>query len=229
MMRSRALALAMICLSLSGFQMGCDRLISHGDLPEVSADSSILILKAIAKASPSPATLPPSITTFSQTDSKSGLKHVEIQPSAAFDSHGPDTVYADLASATNTIAFDMLKNAALTVGEKSPVVLVASENFDEGSAPDEYKLRDAKRLRVELNRAADGRIIFMGTVLASLTTNNSTGNKAPFRLEASLSEVGRFKEPEDQNLCCRKIQVQIVNQESNKTIWDETYLFRDRM
>lgn len=77
----------------------------------------------------------------------------------------------DIVAMTDQMMRDMLANYTLAGGEVSPRVIVDAEYFVNDSSQAINKNAITDRLRVNLNRAANGRMVFVGRAYADMVSH----------------------------------------------------------
>lgn len=101
-------------------------------------------------------------TTGGGIMNSSGVAPVNVDSSVKGPVNGVGIEGHDIISMTDQMVRDMLANPELTKREKAPGVIIDAEDFKNDSSQPINKNMITDRLRINLNRAAAGRLKFVG-------------------------------------------------------------------
>jgi hypothetical protein len=107
-------------------------------------------------------------TTTSPTQNVAGSPTVELDPNSRGPVAGVGIEGQDIASMTDQMMRDMLGNATLANRSKPPQVIVDGEYFSNESSQRINRNLIADRLRINLNRASQGRMVFVSRQSAAM-------------------------------------------------------------
>jgi hypothetical protein len=171
-----------------------------------------------------------------------GVATVQVDPSVAGPVSGIGIEGHDIVSMTDQMMRDMLSNAALTDRAKPPRVVVDSQYFkNEGSqAINRDIITD--RLRVNLNRASQGRLTFVTRVNLTMvagerdlkrqgvTDVGTTGMTkammgADYRLAGVISTLDSRSPKTGMMQRYNQVSFEMVDLESGEIVWSGLYEF----
>ena len=138
-------------------------------------------------------------------------------------SHPPAPASSDLDAAADQIVDDMLALPDLAGEQLAPRILVADANMESDEAGGCERL--ANRLRVELNRVANGRILFVSPSLASIERSR-TSRGIDCRLEGCL-ETAEAADRAAAPPMNRTLALKLVGETTNRTLWSCQYVVAD--
>jgi PBP1b-binding outer membrane lipoprotein LpoB len=178
----------------------------------------------------------------SQTPNPSGVATTSIDPSRVGPVSGLGIEAHDIVSMTDQMMRDMLGNATLATQAKPPRVVIDSQYFrNEGSqAINRDIITD--RLRVNLNRAAQGRLTFVTRVNLNMvagerdlkregaTDIGTTGMTkammgADYRLTGVISTLDSRSSKSGMMQRYNQVSFEMVDLESGEIVWSGLYEF----
>ena len=98
----------------------------------------------------------------------SGMRVVELDPGTRGPVAGVGIEGQDIVSMTDRMMRDMMSNPTLAAAQRPPQIIVDGEFFENESAQRLNKNAITDRLRVGLNRNAQGRMVFVGRHYAGM-------------------------------------------------------------
>jgi curli biogenesis system outer membrane secretion channel CsgG len=171
-----------------------------------------------------------------------GVATRDINPSVAGPVAGVGIEGQDIVSMTDQMMRDMLGNATLTTRPKPPRVVVDSQYFrNEGSQANNRDII-TDRLRVNLNRASQGRLTFLtrtnmtmvaderGLKRDGVTDVGTTGmtkamSGADYRLTGAISTLDSRSPKTGMMQRYNQISFEMVDLESGEIVWSGLYEF----
>lgn len=97
-----------------------------------------------------------------KVDNAPGMATIDIDPATRGPVAGVGIEGQDIVAMTDQMARDMLANPILASSTPAPQIIIDSEYFENESSQRLNKNAITDRLRVGLNRAANGRMVFVG-------------------------------------------------------------------
>lgn len=138
-------------------------------------------------------------------------------------SPAPASASSDLDAAADQIVGDILTLPDLAGEKPAPRILVADSDMESDQAGGREKL--AKRLRVELNRVANGRILFVSPSLANIERSRMSKG-VDCRLEGCL-EAAETTDIGPAAPMNRTLALKLVGETTNRTLWSRQYVVAD--
>jgi len=150
---------------------------------------------------------------------------------------------SDIVAMTDKMVADMLRNPLLVGRNRAPRVIVDSEYFKNRSSTRIDKDLITDQLRVELNRAANGRIIFIAREYGEMVekerdmkrsgelTKGSVGMAkaqagADFRLVGRITSQDELRATSGLKSRYHQIVFEMVDLETAGIIWNNSYAFK---
>lgn len=172
----------------------------------------------------------------------SGVPTRNIDPAVQGPTGGVGIEGSDIISMTDQMVRDMLSYPALANREKAPGVIIDAEFFVNDSSQPINKNSITDRLRVELNRAAGGRIRFIGRNYSKMveqerdlkregatdvaTTGLTKAQKgADFRLGGRITSLDSRNTKTGMQQRYTQITFEMIDLESSEIIWSGFYEF----
>jgi hypothetical protein len=171
-----------------------------------------------------------------------GFSTVEIDPSQKGAVQGTGIEGQDIVAMTNRMARDMFASGFLNGLSQPPRIQIDEQNFrNEGSQAINRKLI-TDRLRVELNRASQGRMVFVGRQYAAavaeerdlkrsgVTDSGTTGlTKAQagvdFKLGGTISTLDSRDNARGVTQKYNQIVFELFDAETGVVVWSNLYEF----
>ena len=164
-------------------------------------------------------------------------------PAAAGEVSGVGIDTADVVAMTDKMVANMLENPLLANRRPAPRIIIDSAYFKNESASRINKNLITDRLRVELNRAANGRILFLARHYDDMVskereqkrdgilTQGSLGMAkaqagADFRLGGRISSQDALRHRTGQTSRYHQILFEMVDLETSAIIWNGLYEFK---
>lgn len=180
-------------------------------------------------------------TTINNSPAKSSSYDSPDRPSEMVQGTGIES--QDIVAMTDKMARDMLGNAALTGRERPPRVIVDSQFFINEGTNRINKNMITDRLRVELNRAASGRMMFITREFATMVDTERAekrdgtvdgGTLAPtraragadFRLTGRIATLNAVDRNSGANSQYNQITFEMVDLEYGAIVWSGIYEFK---
>ncbi|WP_051985964.1 penicillin-binding protein activator LpoB [Pseudidiomarina salinarum] len=149
----------------------------------------------------------------------------------------------DIMAVTDQMMRDMLSNSMLVSREVSPRVIIDSEYFTNESSSRINKNMLTDRLRINLNRAANGRLVFVGREYANMvekerelkrrgvvdggtirTTAATAG--ADFRLVGRIMSLDKMDTGSQERSRYHQITFELIDLELGTYVWSGIYEFQ---
>lgn len=172
-----------------------------------------------------------------------GMKAQELDPSSRGPVSGVGIESQDIISMTDRMVRDMLSNPQLAGRQTAPRVIVDDQYFTNESSQRLNKRLITDRLRVNLNRASNGRMVFIGREYAAMvaeerelkrdgtTDVGTTGLTraqagADFRLTGRIaSEDAAAQDGSGRIQRFNQITFEMVDLENGVIVWSNIYDF----
>lgn len=184
----------------------------------------------------------PGCVTGGGVKNSSGVAPTDIDPSAKGPVTGVGIEGRDIISMTDQMVRDMLANPELSQREKAPGVIVDAEFFVNDSSQPINKNSITDRLRVNLNRAATGRMKFIGRSYSKMveqerelkrqgvTDVGSTGltkaqKGADFRLGGRITSLDSRNAKSGLQQRYTQITFEMIDLENSEIVWSGIYEF----
>ncbi len=151
--------------------------------------------------------------------------------SAAFPSSFPSepALPRNLTGAAVRIVSEMVALSSLSNETRSPQVVLNVAHSRKTALSRSNEEWFANRLRVELNRAANGRILFIDPFLNDLEKRRNLKG-ADFRLEGYVSPAGAPEsDVETSGVPLWEMTVRMVAPDSDEAFWSGSYEFQERL
>lgn len=146
----------------------------------------------------------------------------------------------DLVSMTDRMMRDMLANPTLAGGQTPPRVIVDSEYFRNEGSSRLNKNSITDRLRIELNRAANGKMVFVGREYAQMYEEERTLKRegvvdsgtvgqsakavgADYRLGGRITSLDSMDTASGMSSRYHQIIFEMVNLETGVIVWSGMY------
>ncbi|MEO5373314.1 MAG: penicillin-binding protein activator LpoB [Alphaproteobacteria bacterium] len=175
-----------------------------------------------------------------RVDNAPGTPSVYVDPGSPGPAAGIGIESQDIVSMTDQMMRDMLTEPRLAAQQRPPNVVIDSQYFDNESSTRFNKNAITDRLRVSLNRAAKGRMVFLGRQYSHMvekerdikrdgvvdkgTTGTTQGQKgADYRLGGRITSVDS-RDPKA-GIMSRYSQIvfEMVDQETGEIVWSGIY------
>ncbi len=171
-----------------------------------------------------------------------GMPAIEVDHTIRGPVSGVGIESQDIVSMTDKMLRDILATPVLASRQKAPRIIIDDSDFrNEGSQPINKKLI-INRLRVELNRAAQGKIKFIGREYAStvekernlkregVTDTGTAGLTkaqagADFKLVGSIGTLDSFAGSSGLHQRYSQITFEMLDLESSELVWSNNYEF----
>lgn len=164
-------------------------------------------------------------------------------PAARSELAGIGIESQDIIAMTNSMVAGMLRNPLLTGRQKSPRVIVDSQHFKNQSSTRIDKDLITDQLRVELNRAANGRIVFIAREYSDMVASEremkrsgelskGTIGMAQAQAGADFRLVGRMTSQDNLGVTSglksryHQIVFEMIDLETAGIIWNDKYDFK---
>lgn len=171
-----------------------------------------------------------------------GVTPVNVDPSVQGPVNGLGIEGHDVISMTDQMVRDMLSNPVLARREKVPGVIIDAEYFNNDSSQPINKNSITDRLRINLNRAAIGRMKFIGRSYSKMvdlerdlkrhgvtdigTTGITKAQKgADFRLGGRISSIDSRSAKTGLQQRYTQITFEMIDLESSEIVWSGIYEF----
>lgn len=147
----------------------------------------------------------------------------------------------DIIGMTDRMMRDMLSNSIISNSSKPPRIIVDDKYFTNESSSRLNKRLITERLMINLNRAAQGRIIFIerqsyGMLQEELEMNDKTSENdisklrktlaADFRLTGKIMSLDSIKPSSGTHMRYHQISFKLVDLKKGITIWSGIYEFK---
>lgn len=149
----------------------------------------------------------------------------------------------DIVSMTDRMMRDMLSNPALSGRKKAPYVIIDGEYFENESSSIINKNLITERLMVNLNRAANGRMVFVERSAAEMVEkerklkrqkivskgtmgNTATTAGADFRLTGKIMSLDAMNSGKGTQSRYHQITFKMIDMESGVAVWTGIYEFK---
>lgn len=175
-----------------------------------------------------------------RVDNSPGFPSVYVDPATPGPAAGIGIESQDIIAMTDQMMRDMLTEPRLAAQQRAPAVVIDSEYFDNESSTRFNKNTITDRLRVSLNRAAKGRLVFLGRQYAHMvererdikrhgvvdkgTTGTTEGQKgADYRLGGRITSVDNRNPKSGTMSRYSQIVFEMVDLESGEIVWSGIY------
>lgn len=177
--------------------------------------------------------------SMTNVDNTPGRQSSYTDSTTSDGSQGVGIGSQDIISMTDKMMRDMLSNPHLANASPPPKAIIDAKYFDnEGHQPINKKLI-VDRLRVELVRKAQGRIIFLARNAADMTEHEQTLRKegvvtgrtarpssANYRLGGSIKALSTVNPSSGQRTRYHQITFEMIDLTSQKIIWAGMYEYK---
>ena len=171
-----------------------------------------------------------------------GVTPVNVDPAVQGPVNGLGIEGHDVISMTDQMVRDMLSNTVLARREKVPGVIIDAEYFNNDSSQPINKNSITDRLRINLNRAAAGRMKFIGRSYSKMveqerdlkrhgvtdvgTTGLTKAQKgADFRLGGRISSIDSRSAKTGLQQRYTQITFEMIDLENSEIVWSGIYEF----
>jgi hypothetical protein len=149
----------------------------------------------------------------------------------------------DIVSMTDRMARDILSNPAIAGRATPPRIVIDADNFHNESSSRINKNQITDRLRVELTRAAQGRMLFLGRHYGDMVSKEREAKRsgeydggtiratkakagADFRLGGRITSTDAMSKSSGMVNRSHQIVFELVDQEYETIVWSGIYEFR---
>jgi PBP1b-binding outer membrane lipoprotein LpoB len=171
-----------------------------------------------------------------------GMSAIEVDHTVKGPVSGVGIESQDIVSMTDKMLRDILATPVISSRQKASRIIIDDSDFtNEGSQPINKKLI-INRLRVDLNRSANGKIKFIGRTYASsvekernlkregVTDTGTTGLKkaqagADFKLVGSIATLDSYSGSSGLHQRYNQVTFELLDLESSEIVWSNNYEF----
>ncbi|MBU1711248.1 MAG: penicillin-binding protein activator LpoB [Proteobacteria bacterium] len=178
-----------------------------------------------------------------QGDNAGGHAVVYEDPSARGEVSGIGIDSNDIVAMTGTMVSSMLQNPLLMGRKPAPRIIIDAEHFKNESSTRINKNMITDRLRIELNRAANGRILFLSREYSDVVDKERTDKRegnltkgsmgmakaqagADFRLVGRISSKDALRHKTGQTSRFHQITFEMIDLETSAVIWGDQFEFK---
>ena len=166
-------------------------------------------------------------TPSSQVDNVAGQASVYEDPSSSGRVQGVGIESQDVVAMTDEMMRDMLSNRILAARDVPPRIIIDNEYFKNESSSIINTNLLTDRLRVELNRAANGRMVFVGRHFADMVEKERElkrdGAVGDYRLGGRIASLDAMDRNSQTRSRYHQVTFEMIDLELGTIVWSGSY------